>query len=463
MDGLDLSLLALQLSSQVPEVQAQAAAEVRLLLASGGPDFPNNSDDQIIEAMIESGIASIFLALLSYSDMPQLQLEATYVICDMILRGAKHNNLLVELGVIKQLIPLVDFCDVNIQCQALRGLGYLAADTAVFRDLLLQDGVLEKTVNVVSLTYNLEVLRQGTYLISKLCSGIPTPAWGLVSPSLTVLAGRLVYIADPVVLKHACWALASLTGMGYLHDVVETGVVVRVVSCLGHEDDEIQAGALSFVGVIATDSQQAQLLVQLRALEMLHLFLRTSKKQAVLQKSFTALTNIAASRGGGLQSLLAVDVFPTVAGLLAEPTTKPEVKLEAALLYGTAVRQATRVQLLQLTSLHSLAPLGQLWSSGQAQLGQLASQIFEALLSAGQAAAAYGGPNPYQATIEQVVYQNLERVETQDSPLLARVARLARLRHSRLMYVALALSCCPVVLPWFFLPESFPSLDQIPD
>lgn len=149
--------------------------------------------NQIYELYIEAGVIRVLISILdrAYSEYPNLQENASWILCNFTAGEPTHVNYAVNNGILENLIIGLEFAtgvfleNVKIlihyivsKCiyKCLWILANLAGESFSIRDSLLEANVVDKVLQVVhSCQGQKEIIRTAIWLLSNLARGSPYP------------------------------------------------------------------------------------------------------------------------------------------------------------------------------------------------------------------------------------------------------------------------------------------------
>ena len=188
----------------------------------------------------------------------------------------------------------------DVQEQAIWALGNIAGDSPECRDYVLEQGILNPLLQLLTKSTRLSMTRNAVWALSNLCRGKnPPPDFSKVksqicilliesktilscqvSPALPVLS-RLLFHSDSDVLADTCWALSYLSDgpNDKIQAVIDSGVCRRIVELLMNTQQSVISAALRAVGNIVTgDDIQTQVIINCGALPCLLTLLSATKE-----------------------------------------------------------------------------------------------------------------------------------------------------------------------------------------
>jgi hypothetical protein len=210
--------------------------------------------------VVAAGLLPALIHTLNVDDK-DIQTEALWCLTNVAAGEARFTRAVYEARAVDAIIPLLQASDPEVREQAVWALGNIAGDNAEYRDQILNYGALDALVTLAHGKCKISMLRNVTWAISNLCRGRPGPLWELVSRTLPTLTSMLNY-QDDEVIADAAWAITGLTdAQAYndadevdmrLEEVVDTGLVPRLVLLLTHPNPLVKTAVLRVVGNLSS-------------------------------------------------------------------------------------------------------------------------------------------------------------------------------------------------------------------
>jgi hypothetical protein len=267
---------------------------------------------------------------------------------------------------------------VDLQEQAIWGIGNIAGDSIPTRNLVLEAGALAPILQCVTVSSTLSLQRNGCWTISNLCRGKPPPVWENVAPACPLLA-RLLFHTDDEILTDACWALSYLSDIN-IQGVIEVGIARRIVELTMHKSQVVVVPALRTVGnIVSGDDLQTQVMLNVGALPCLVALLNSPKK-SIRKEATWALSNITAGSSNQIQAIIDSGVIPSLLVLLSN--SEMEIKKEALWAIANATSGGTKAQLDYLVNQGCLPPLAAMLSVSDTRLIVVSLEAIASLLNA---------------------------------------------------------------------------------
>ena len=190
------------------QLKYDAACDLRRML-----DSDRHANEQTVSTCIRLELVSRMVDFLTLPNASPLVLQTLCALTSFAALGREAARSLMEQSAIEQLQALISGVDVEIQMQAIRALGTIAAASVVGRDEVIRLRSLPCLLEQVSSAAPLTLQRIGMWAVVVLCAGVPAPALDAVREALPVLGG-LLQSEDESVAADACWALSYVAGGG---------------------------------------------------------------------------------------------------------------------------------------------------------------------------------------------------------------------------------------------------------
>jgi len=103
----------------------------------------------IIDAMVGGGIVQRCTEFLHYSNYPDLQFEASWVLTNIASGNAAQTAIVVKANAVEPFVGLLRSSYTHVVDQAMWALGNIAGDGPVLRDLVISKGIVAPLVALV--------------------------------------------------------------------------------------------------------------------------------------------------------------------------------------------------------------------------------------------------------------------------------------------------------------------------
>jgi hypothetical protein len=279
--------------------------------------------------VIAAGAVPLLAKLLENDDTPATQFEAVWALGNIASGTTDHTACIVNTpGLISSFVRLLGSAEHNVCEQAVWALGNIAGDSPVYRDLLLERGVLTELTRIPGRLGDsgtpLKLRRSMTWSISNLCRVKPAPPLNVIAPVLPYLVSMIHYPDSEVVID-ALWSLSYISDgtndriSAVLAHGALPGIIHYLSSGAGHP---IEALALRCLGhiILSGDDHQIALALEHGAITVLCAMLRAQAHNpgsGMKKEILSTLSNIAAGNPQQINALLQAGVFDLIANHIA--------------------------------------------------------------------------------------------------------------------------------------------------
>jgi importin subunit alpha-1 len=404
------------------DVLLQATRDLRRMLNL-------HANDALLEVLLPAALHEDvplhMVRLLERQDdgLLDLHMEAARML-RCITVGAGGADAVVDAGAVPHLIRFAASPNAEMQDKALVVLGRIAGDGPRCRDRLHSIGVVAPLLALLEADApaSLACTRRLLWVLRNLCRGKPQPPFEAVKPALPALA-RLVHSEDDVdVLKHACWALASLSDStsDKIAAVLEADVCGRLVELMAHPNLDVIVPALRAVGnlmfvasrycaLVTGFDKQTQVVLDHGVLPHLLRLLMNPYKNRIKKEACWTISNITAGNKDQIQEVLDANLVPPLIQLL--DTAEFDIKREAAWALINATTGGTPAQIRYLVGQGCIKPMCDLLTCSEPRVVILALEALENILEVGAFDCDEAGcsVNKYAALVDEA--EGLEKIK----------------------------------------------------
>ena len=281
-----------------------------------------------IQELIDVGVIIELIALLDNSPA-EFQYEALWCLTIIASGTSDQANSIVIKGGVPKIVKLLESSIEELKVQAVWIIGNLAIDSYRIRDSLIKEKIFEKLLTILASTNQKQLIRQCTWALSSFFRVKPVPPYNLIKKAIKMIARAMVMLPNDIeFLTDACFILSFMTEhyKETIKDLLELDIISNIIKCLDIDTQYIQISCLRVVGNIASgNANQTQLLIDRNVLDYLKKTLFNQKK-TIRKESAWILSNIAAGTQKQIETLIEQDFLL----ILSEAIEKddPEIKKE---------------------------------------------------------------------------------------------------------------------------------------
>lgn len=309
---------------------------------------------------------------------------------------------MLEARAVPPLINLIMSPHHDVREQSIWALGNIAGDGPVFRNMVLDAGIIPPLVSVMTPQSRRSLLRNATWTISNLCRGKPAAPFEVVKHCVPVLA-QMIQVDDAEVLTDACWALSYLSdgSSERVQAVVAAGCTKRLVELMTREELSVKTPALRTIGNIVTgDDGQTQSVLNANAVPILGTLLR-SNRRSLRKESAWALSNITAGNPDQVEHVVQQNVMSTIAQLMLHDEF--EIRKECVWCVCNATHGGRHHTIMAIASSGVIEGLVKLLTVPDARVVIVSMEALENILLVGEALSEeQGTENPYVDAMDAV-------------------------------------------------------------
>ena len=179
-------------------------------------------------------------------------MDACYILSLMTEKYKESIKELIDIGIIQNIIKLIDIDVYSIQIYCLRIVGNIASGNANQTQLLIDFGLLDTLKNSI-FNKNKLIRKEITWILSNIAAGTQKQIEKLISENFLPILARVIKIDEIDIKKECIWAVCNLTSVEnpvYFKKILEQGILEIICECLKMDDAKNLAVCLEAFGNI---------------------------------------------------------------------------------------------------------------------------------------------------------------------------------------------------------------------
>ena len=265
-----------------------------------------------IQELLNVGIIKELIPLLDNSPS-EFQYETLWCLTMFSSGSSDQVNMIVSKGLIPKIVKFLDSQIEELKCQAIIIIGNLANDSGKIRDTLIKEKGFDKIITILSSTNQNILIRNCTWAISCFFKVRPIPPYNLVKKSIKMIARAIVILPrDTEFLTEAFFMLSYITEhyKEAVNDLFDLDIIPNVIKCLDIDVQYIQLSCLRVIGNIASgNANQTQKLIDWNIFDYLKKTI-LNQKNMIRKESAWIISNIAAGTQKQIEMIISADFLP---------------------------------------------------------------------------------------------------------------------------------------------------------
>jgi importin subunit alpha-2 len=274
----------------------------KLLLLSPSP----------IQELIDIGIVPEIISLLDNSPA-EFQNEALRCLTILSEGTSDQISIIVSKGVIPKIVTLMDSSIEELKIQACFIIGNLANDCPKVRDTLIKEKGYDKLLTILSSTNLNSLIKPVLEALSCFFKVKPIPPYNIARKSYKSIGRAISKLQGDSEFLLDAFSILSFMTENYkdaIKDFLEFDLIESVIKCLDINDQYIILYCLRIIGNIASgNANQTQLLIDANALSYLKKTLMHPVK-TVRKETAWIISNIAAGTQKQIETLISENFLP---------------------------------------------------------------------------------------------------------------------------------------------------------
>ena len=265
-----------------------------------------------IQELIDVGIIPELISLLENSPC-EFQYEALWCLTNIATGTSDQANIIVVKGGIPKIINLMDSNIEELKDQATWTIGNLASDSTKIRDILIKEKAFDKILTLMASTSQEKLIKNCTWAIANFCRVKPPPPYEYIKKSIKIISRAIVNLYnDNDFLTDACFIFSYMTEhyKDTINDLLDIEIIPQIIKLLDVDSQYIVISSLRVVGNIASgNANQTQQLLDWGILDCLKKTIFNEKK-AIRKETAWIISNIAAGTQKQIESLISENFLP---------------------------------------------------------------------------------------------------------------------------------------------------------
>lgn len=298
--------------------------------------------DTPITKIIKAGVLPLIIPKLYYDDCPQIQYECAWAITNMCIGKKKNIEALINAGCLQGLSYLLSSEIDELKEQAIWAIGNLASDSLVYRDAVLESGVLEKIIRITMDAMKLSTIRQGCWTLSTIFRISPVPI-RYVSDFMPVI-GKCIMMYKELneLIVEVLWATSKITEQKNLvYEFLQLGVLKEVCILAMSKAYNVVVPALIVLGnIIGGTDYEAGQVIKAGGLRVLKHCINVDYTP-VRQETIWALSNLCAGDYQQVNSIMKSGILKDL--IILTPKLPSDLQNEVSWVFGNIVSNESSI------------------------------------------------------------------------------------------------------------------------
>ncbi len=369
-------------SSEHESNQYQAALGMRQLLSEGG------DESSLIGECIATSFFSTFVwNFLRRDELPNLQLEAAWVLGLIAKGGIQGRDHLIDIGAVDALAALLSHThtpqSAQVRQKAVWALSHLCDGEPLPNPVNVQGAIPVLLDQLTQPTERIEVKRNVMNALSNLCRSKRRSVLDKIASAVPMFVALMNHTDEEIVMD-ATSALSYISDGNkervhrVLQDILQDAPILRLVQLLGSSSPELQGSAIRVLGNVVTgNDEQTQLVINAGALQNFR-FLLAHPKRGIRKEVCWTLSNITAGTKEQIQAVINAETIPPLLQCMFD--SESEVSKEAVWAIANFTGGATKEQIDYLVQVGGLDQLCDLLGTIDTKIVAVSLEALENIL-----------------------------------------------------------------------------------
>ena len=285
------------------------------MAAQGFRKILSSKNRSTIQEVVDAKVLPFLIKCIRKFHYPQLQYEAIWAIT-YISSGIPNCKVIAVIGGILRLVQLMISSNEDIREMAVCALGDMAENSEYCRNLISNNKGLPLIMECLKNSHKHSMIKYSCRAITYLIKG-RVNSYHEVKDVIIILTDIIKTEQDTEILKCSLNAFSRFYLLTNIHrdDIIETGVLPRVIQLLSHNEYNIQISAINIIEfIIKGNNQQIQLVLNLGYVEALST-LMSSSVENIIKKAAFSISKICAAGHHQLDTIITAGLIPRIVDL----------------------------------------------------------------------------------------------------------------------------------------------------
>jgi len=279
----------------------------------------SRNKDPPIDQIISSGLLVALVNGIEGIKDESIQFEAAWAITNILSGSSEQTAAAINAGAIRSLFSLFQSGSLKLVEQAVWALANIAGDSAHFRDLLINNGIVFHLTNICQKLDQISTsfARTLTWAFSNICRHKKPQVSHEILKQLIPNIEKLLGHSDEIVRQDACWALTFITDGPDENIELATKLLNHdILRMLTSDDDAQISPALRVLGNFTTGKDElTQMVIDMGVLNIIRTVL-IKRSGSIMNGCCWLISNVLAGTQEQIQYVIDAQLVPHMLDIL---------------------------------------------------------------------------------------------------------------------------------------------------